>query len=119
MPSSRLFASAAFLFSAVVFAQVVNTGAVIGTVTDASGAAMPGVVVTATSPALQGQLSFVTNEQGDYRFPSMPLVVYRITWQSPGFSTVVHEGVDVRLSFTVTLNVQMAPAAQKDTVTVT
>ncbi|SPF42052.1 conserved hypothetical protein [Candidatus Sulfopaludibacter sp. SbA4] len=80
---------------------------------------MPGVVVTATSPALQGQLTFVTNEQGDYRFPTMPLGVYRITYQSPGFATVVHEGVDVRLSFTDTINVQMAPAAQKDVVTVT
>jgi len=113
-----VFLAVALGFTA--FAQVVvNSGAVIGTVTDSSGAAMPGVLVTATSTALQGQLTFITNEQGDYRFPTMPIGVYRISYQRPGFATVIHENVDVRLSTTDTINVQMAPAQQKDVVTVT
>ena len=60
------------LFLAAMFAQGPNTGSVSGTVTDASGAAVPTVKVTAASPALQGELTFITTEQGDYRFRLCP-----------------------------------------------
>ena len=42
--------------------------AIIGVVTDSSGAVLPGVTVTATGPALQvPQVDTVTNERGEYR----------------------------------------------------
>lgn len=107
-------------FSTVAFAQLqTNTGAVQGTVTDTSGAAIVGAKVTARSPELQGELVYTTNEQGAYRFPSMPLGVYQITYESPGFETYVHEGVDVRLNFTATIDVKLAPASQQQKVIVT
>ena len=49
-----------------------TTGSITGTVTDNTGALLPGVTVTATSPALMGSQTAVTNEQGVYRFPSLP-----------------------------------------------
>jgi hypothetical protein len=45
------------------------TGTIQGRVTDASGAILPGVTVTAASPALIGVQTQVTTDNGSYRFP--------------------------------------------------
>ncbi len=105
--------------SSLTFAQQINSGAVNGTVTDSSGAAIPGVKVTATSPALQGEQVFTTNEQGSYRFPALPLGVYKFTYEAQGFASVVRDKVDVTLNFAATINVVMTPATQQQTVVVT
>jgi hypothetical protein len=49
----------------LAFAQ--TTGDITGTVTDSSGAALPGVTCTATSASLQGSRTSVTNNSGSYR----------------------------------------------------
>jgi hypothetical protein len=114
------FAALCVLFPAAAVAQLAqNTGAVNGTVSDSSGGAVPAAKVTATSPALQGQLTFLTNEQGNYRFPSLPIGVYQITYEAPGFAVLVRSGIDVRLDFTATINVQLVPASQQQTIMVT
>ena len=49
-----------------------STGTIQGRVTDTSGAVLPGVTVTATSPSMIGTQSQVTSENGSYRFPAVP-----------------------------------------------
>src|ERR1700722_18155130 len=108
-------------FSTVVSAQqlATNAGAINGEVTDTSGAAIPGVKITITSPALAGGQVFVTNEQGNYRFPDVPIGLYRITYEASGFATIDRRQVDVTLVFTVTINTTMTPSTQQQTVVVT
>ena len=96
-----------------------TTGSVNGTVSDNSGAVLPGVTVTATGPALMGAQSAVSNEQGQYRFPRLPPGMYRVEYQLPGFTTVVREGIQVQISFAATVNVQLQVATLNETVTVT
>ena len=55
--------------------------------------------VTITSPALQGEQTFVTNEQGNYRFPDVPIGLYRILFEATGFATVDRRQVNVTLGF--------------------
>src|SRR5260370_1067203 len=107
------------MFTAAAFAQQINSGAVSGSVTDSSGAVMPKVKVIASSPALQGESTFITTEQGEYRFPALPLGVYRFSFEAPGFATQVRDKVSVNLGFAATLNVTMTPASQAETVMVT
>jgi len=109
------------VLATVVFGQqlATNSGAINGTVTDASGAAIPNVKVTITSPALQGAQTFATNEQGNYRFPDVPIGLYRITYEAPGFATMVREQVNITLGFSATINIGMTPATQQQTVVVT
>jgi hypothetical protein len=62
-------------FGVPVFAQgggASSTGTIQGRVTDSQGAVLPGVTVTATSPALIQPQSTVTSETGNYRFPAVP-----------------------------------------------
>ena len=57
------------------FAQITQ-GRLTGLVTDAQGAVLPGATVTATSPALIGQQTTVTQPDGRYLFPAMgPIAV--------------------------------------------
>jgi hypothetical protein len=48
-----------------------RSGGITGTIKDSSGAVLPGVTVTATSPTLVGIQTAVTDEQGIYRFPAL------------------------------------------------
>src|SRR5271170_7570791 len=81
-----------------------NSGAINGTVTDTSGAAIPNVKVTITSPALQGEQVFTTTQQGEYRFPTVPIGLYRIQYEAPGFGTQVRDQVNIPLGFSATIN---------------
>ena len=64
-----------------------STGSISGEIKDAQGGVLPGVTVTATSPAQIGALTAVTNEAGIYRFPAVPPGEYRLAFELAGFQT--------------------------------
>ena len=115
------FAMALVLASSTAFAQgggASSTGSISGQVVDDSGGVLPGVTVTATSPAQMGTLTAVTNEEGMYRFPSVPPGEYKVQFELPGFGTLVREGIRVTLGFNAAVNVKLAVASLQETVTV-
>ena len=117
-----LIALVAIAAAAPAYAQgggASSTGTIQGRVTDAQGAVLPGVTVTATSPALLGQQTAVTSETGNYRFPAVPPGTYTVTYELAGFNTVKREGISITLGFTANLNVELALATLQETVTVT
>ena len=96
-----------------------STGTIQGHAADASGAMLPGVSVTATSPSMIGIQTQVTNENGSYRFPAVAPGVYTLTFELAGFNTVRRDGIQVSLGFTANVNADMAVATLQETVTVT
>jgi hypothetical protein len=96
-----------------------STGTIQGRITDAQGAVLPGVAVTATSPSMLGQQTTVSSETGNYRFPAVPPGTYTLTYELGGFNTLKREGIQVTLGFTANLNVELTLAALQETVTVT
>src|SRR4051812_49131142 len=99
-----------------VYAQAV----IAGTVKDPCGAALPGVVVEAASPALIEKVrSAVTDGSGQYRVEDLRPGVYTLTFTLQGFSTVRREGVELSGSFTVTINADLTVGTLAETVTVT
>jgi hypothetical protein len=96
-----------------------STGTIQGRVTDTSAAVLPGVTVTASSPAMIGTQTQISTENGSYRFPAVPPGVYTLTFELPGFSTVKREGIQISLGFTGNVNVEMSVATLQETVTVT
>src|ERR1700755_2336424 len=75
--------AAAVLLPAPVRAQAL--GAIAGSVTDVTGAALPGVTVDATSPALiEGTRSVVTDGQGRYSMVSLVPGTYAVTFRLTG-----------------------------------
>jgi hypothetical protein len=67
------------------FAQVGNNATLSGTVSDATGALIPGVEVTARNSDTGLVSTVVTNESGTYRFASLPPGSYELSAALPGF----------------------------------
>jgi len=112
-----LVAFAAFLTVPGVWAQ--TTGRIAGTVTDTSGAPLPGVVLSARSPSLQGVRSTGSAADGEYRLLALSPGTYTVRAEISGFRTVEEQGVVVGLDQTVTLPVRMAVAGLAETIQVT
>jgi hypothetical protein len=92
---------------------------IIGQVTDQTGAVLPGVTVTATSPALQvPQVEVVTNEVGEYRVAPLPIGVYTVEYELPGFQGVRRQEIRLAVGFTARVDVVLTVAAVGESVTV-
>src|SRR5687768_15794426 len=93
--------------------------AIIGVVTDTSGAILPGVTVVATSPALQvPRVETVTNERGEYRLSPLPIGAYTINYELSGFQTVRREGVRLAVGFVATVDQVLSLGTVSETITV-
>ena len=113
--------AAVLAWSGGAFAQgggASSTGTIQGRVADAQGAVLPGVTVTATSPALIQPQTTVTSETGNYRFPAVPPGTYTVTFELEGFTTLKRDGIAIALGFTAQVNADLALAALQETVTV-
>jgi carboxypeptidase family protein len=108
----------ALLMASRVDAQITQ-GRLTGVVTDTQGAVMPGVTVTATSPALIGSQTTVTQPDGKYLFPALPTGTYRLVFDLSGFQKLTRENVQVVLGQTISLDAQLALASIAESVTVT
>jgi outer membrane receptor for ferrienterochelin and colicin len=113
-----LLAVVALLIPGMVLAQTSRTtGAITGTVTDTSGAALPGVTVTVTSPNLQGTRTEVTDAAGTFSVPSLPPGTYKVDYALSGVKNAAKENLIVHAQQTTSANMQMS-MAMSDTITV-
>ena len=95
------------------------TGQIFGKVTDQSGAVMPGVTVTLTSPILLQPLVAVTSETGTYQFPRLEVADYSVKFELTGFKTVINEGIHITAGFSAQVNGQLGVSTVQETITVT
>jgi hypothetical protein len=109
----------ALLFSAcMVFAQTGGTGSIQGTVTDPSGAIVPGASITATNIATGIKTGTVTTDTGFFAIPLLLPGTYTVTVTASGFETLQQEHVIVDALATVTLNPKLKIGATSESITV-
>ena len=94
------------------------TGSIDGTVTDATGGVMPGVTVTLTQRETGARREVVTDEQGRFAAPLLPVGPYEVRTELAGFSPFQQSDLDLTVGQTLTLNIPMAPAAVSESLTV-
>ena len=80
-----------------------TAGALDGRAVDSLGAPLAGVVVTVTSPSLQGGRGTVANSEGFFRLPALPIGEYSVRVSHVGYREVTVEGVRIRLGATTSL----------------
>src|SRR5215472_4324268 len=97
------------LFGPAALAQV-STSVLTGNVIDASTKApVADVVVTATSPSLQGEQVVVTDGTGLYRVPQLPPGVYTLRFEKETYRPYSRTGIEVAADRTLRLNVELLP----------
>ena len=97
-----------------------SSGVIHGVVTDESGAALPGVTATLTSPALQvRQITAVSDATGNYRFGELPVGVYKIAFDLSGFTTLIRDELRLPVGFDAKVDVVMKIGSLEESVTVT
>jgi hypothetical protein len=106
-------------FAGIEAGAQILTGNIIGVVRDESRAVLPGVGVTAESPARPaGPATVVTNAQGEYRLTGLEPGVYTLTVSLQGFRGYKEQDLRVSVGGTTERNVTLGVAAVAETVTV-
>ncbi|MBI2150186.1 MAG: carboxypeptidase regulatory-like domain-containing protein, partial [Acidobacteria bacterium] len=107
------------VLSAYSFAQTSNA-TLGGTISDASGALIPGVSISATHNGTGIVSTVVSNDSGAYQFASLQTGTYTVTAELPGFKTRTRSGVALGVSQQVRLNftLEVGSVAQAVEVTV-
>jgi len=101
-----------------LFAQV-DTGAVLGTVKDPSGAVVPGAKVSLTSEGTGLTLTTVASQNGSYVFKPVKIGSYSLQAEFQGFETAVQKNVTVQVQQEVVVNFTLQPGRVTQTVEVT
>lgn len=94
------------------------TATILGTVTDASGAAVPEAGVEARNTGTGVAQSVVADGQGRFRVPDLPVGDYEVQASKAGFSTVVHRGITLTVGGQTVVDFALPVGQQQQTVTV-
>ena len=116
---TRLAAACAVVWAALVPGIAFAQSGLAGTVTDRSGAVLPGVTVEAASPALIEKVrTGVTDDQGRYAIVDLRPGVYTVTFALTGFTTVKQQDIVLPAAFTATIDAQLGVGGVEEVVTV-
>ena len=111
-----VFLSLTLVLVSTVWAS--DTGSISGVVTDPTGAVVPDVTVTARNSSTGIERPVVTNTQGVYAFPNLPVGTYDLTFHKEGFKELRQTGLKVDVTAEVRLDVKLEVGAVLQEVTV-
>ena len=109
---------AVFGLAPAIHGQAIS-GDLVGTVLDASGAALPNVTVSATNTATNVKFTGITNASGEYRIGNLPPGTYDVSASAKGFATATLKGAAVELNRTTTANLRLEVGTVSTSVEVT
>jgi hypothetical protein len=104
---------------ATVDLRAEQTGEIHGKVTDVEGTVLPGVGITAKSPSLQGTRTALSDKNGNFRLPLLPVGVYSLTYELGRFEKLTTTDNRVHLGATLSVMVTLNVAEISEEVTVT
>ncbi len=110
--------SLVLLFSGLALAQR-DLGTITGTVTDPSGAVVPGATITITEAATGQSYKLQTTASGDYTRPALPPGIYTVTAEATGFRRVAQQKVEVTAGSRVGVPLTLAVGELTESVMVT
>jgi hypothetical protein len=113
------FAIIFFLSFASVAARAQANAGITGTVTDASGAAVPGVKVTITNQSTSVSIHLTSSSAGTYSAKGLNPGKYTVTAEAPSFKKSVQTNIGIEVSVIATIDITLAAGDVTDTVEVT
>src|SRR5688572_29559082 len=101
--SFLLVLSFLFCFQLAVTGQTGTVGALTGVVKDPRGANLPGVSIAVKNAGTGATRTTVTNEEGHWTLPGLPVGTYEVSYEVTGFKKLVRDRVEVEASVPRTL----------------
>ena len=120
---NRAVLSVAFVFFAVVgsthlFGQGAGTASISGRVLDASGAAVPSASVVVKNTGTSATQTAVSDDQGRYTVPDLPIGSYQIEVSKPGFQNSVRTGITLSVGSSAVIDFPLSVGQATETVNV-
>ena len=100
-------------------AQGEGSGTITGTVRDDSGAVVPGADLLVANEATGLRRTGISNEQGAFTFAALPVGLYNLSVEMPGFKKAVVEGIQLEVYSVVDHTLTLQVGEVSDTVLVT
>ncbi len=116
---ARILCVALALFMPATALAQLDTGTIVGRVTDPSGAVLPGVLVTLTQDATGVSATTVTNASGEYVFPGQRIGRYTVAAELEGFKKASYLDVELNVQARLQLDFELGVGALSEQVTVT
>jgi hypothetical protein len=107
-----------FLLAASMLWAQGNNATIVGSVSDPSGAVMPGVAVVATNVNTNVRSSVVTDGSGNFQIPNLQPGMYQVEVQSTGFKRFIRQNVSLEIDRQLRLNAVLEPGAVSESVNV-
>jgi hypothetical protein len=108
----------ALAFCAIVARAQVDTGTILGTITDASGAVIPGASVTIVNQSTAGQLTAKSDSDGRFDFTPLQIGTYKIVVEFSGFKKTTIQNVHLNIQQQALVNVVLQPGMVTESVEV-
>jgi hypothetical protein len=105
------------LLGAALWAQTA-TGRIVGTVTDQTGAIIPGVTVTVTNVDTMVTYTALSNERGDYQAPLLPIGTYAVSAEQAGFQKAVTKPEKLEINQSLRIDIKMTVGGRTEEVIV-
>jgi hypothetical protein len=115
---ARFLAFLAFLALTPTLAFAATTGRITGTVKDQSGAIVMGVAVTVTNTTQGIETKAITDVNGTYSFPSLPIGRYQLTATVAGFQPERRTGLVLDIDSVLQVDITLKLTQRKEEVTV-
>jgi outer membrane receptor protein involved in Fe transport len=106
------------LEAAMAFAQTAGTGALAGTITDSSGAVVPDAQVRITNTSTGEERTVISGLAGTYMAGLLPPGSYRVEVAKQGFKTATRADLQVAVTETASLNIQLTVGQATESVTI-
>ena len=107
-----------FLVAGMSLAQI-TTGTISGTVSDSTGAVIPGAAITIRNTDTGISRSVTANAAGRYQAPQLALGSYEVTAESAGFQPFVRSGINLTMGREAVVDFAMEVGAVAERITVT
>ncbi|MGH9744302.1 MAG: carboxypeptidase regulatory-like domain-containing protein [Candidatus Acidiferrum sp.] len=114
-----VFLAIVFSMWALPVSAQIDRGAIVGTVHDASGAAVPKAALTITNKATGVEVQTSADDVGDYQVLALIPGVYSVKVSAPGFDSVLHAGIQLHVQDRLSINFTLKVGSIKQEVVVT
>lgn len=91
---------------------------ILGTVTDQSGAVIPGAKITAVNKATQIHYEAISDKDGNYQVLSLPIGAYEVTAEHPGFKKLSHGEHTLQINQALRIDIRLEVGSVSETVEV-